>query len=1058
MYNFTEAELEQACVDWFGELEYEIKYGPDIAPDGEYSERSDYTEVILEERLQDALFRINIDIPRDGLEDAFRKIKYIDSPSLIERNKAFQKMITDGVDVSFRGKDGSSKYDKVWLFDFKAVYNNDWLAVNQFTIIENRVEKRPDVVIFVNGLPLVVIELKSSSNEEVGISEAYNQLQTYKGTIPSLFTYNSFMITSDGFNARAGTLTSNEERFMMWRTIDGVDIAPTVVPQLEVLIKGMFDKERLLDIIKSFIHFQSDDEKDIKILAGYHQYYAVNKAIESTIEATSEKGDRRVGVIWHTQGSGKSLSMVFYTGKLVLTMNNPTIVVITDRNDLDDQLYGTFCKSEALLRQSPQQAECRGHLRELLNGRDSGGIIFTTIHKFAPEDKGDKVPVLTDRKNVVVIADEAHRSQYGFKADIVEGKDEASVKYGYAKYMRDALPNASYIGFTGTPVELSDKNTRAVFGDYIDVYDMTRAVEDGTTVKIFYESRIARLDIPKEEMPHIDEGYEEITEYQEQSQKEKLKSKWARLEAIVGAEKRLKLIAKDIVDHFEKRNGAMFGKAMIVAMSRRIAIALYKEMIALRPDWHSDDDDKGVIKIVMTGSSSDPEDWQPFIGNKKRREFLAKRMKDNNDELKIVIVRDMWLTGFDVPSMHSMYIDKPMKGHNLMQAIARVNRVFKDKPGGLIVDYIGIADSLKNALTQYTESDRKTAGVDTDIAVDLMLEKYELIRELLHGFDYSSFLEGKPIEKMQTIVAGVDFVIGLGEEKKKDFLNLVTEISKVYALCTTTMQAEALNVEIGFFKAVKSGIIKMIPDDKKKKTGAQLDAQINQLISKSIISEEVVDILGAVGLNKPNIAILSDEFLEEVKGMKHKNLAVELLKRLLKGKVKAIARRNLMQSKKFSEMLEKTLLKYNNRAVETTQVILELIEMAKELNEAHKRGEDTGLSQDEIAFYDALAESESAKELMGDEILKKIAIELTQMIRSSVTIDWGLRESVQAGMRRNIKRLLRKYDYPPDQQLKAIKIVMEQAKLMCSNEVEYKTNEEYSDMPYAADSAEKYSG
>lgn len=1036
MYNFTEAELEQATLDWFEEIDYDIVFGPEISPEGEYPEREDYSDVILEERLRDALYRINRGIPREGLEEAFRKITIPQNPSLIINNREFQKMITDGIDVTIRDN-GSFVTKKVYIFDFEDEHNNDWSVCSQFTVIENRVEKRPDVIVFINGLPLVVIELKSSSNEEVSISEGYNQLQTYKGTIPSLFVYNAFMVTSDGINARAGSLTSGEDRFMMWRTIDGVDVAPPSIPQLEVLIKGMFDKRIFLDILKHFILFQTDGSDTYKILAGYHQYHAVNKAFKSTGRATEDSGDRRIGVIWHTQGSGKSLSMVFYAGKLVLGMDNPTIVVITDRNDLDDQLYSTFSKSKDLLRQSPVQADSRSHLRELLSGRDSGGIIFTTIHKFAPEEKGDTAPVLTDRKNVIVIADEAHRSQYGFDADVVEGKEEANVKYGYAKYMRDALPHASYIGFTGTPVELSDKNTPAVFGDYIDIYDMTRAVEDNTTVKIFYESRIAKLDLPEDMKPVVDEEYEEITEYQEQEQKEKLKSKWSRLEALVGSEKRIELVAKDIVNHFEERQNASFGKSMIVAMSRRICVDLYDAIVKIKPEWHSDDDDKGIIKVVMSGSSSDDAKLQPHIGNKKRREFLAKRMKDNDDELKIVIVRDMWLTGFDVPSMNTMYVDKPMKGHNLMQAIARVNRVFKDKPGGLIVDYIGIADSLKHALNQYTESDRKNTGIDTDVAVGLMLEKYDVIRDILHGHDYSKFLTGKASDRMQAIVETIDFVLGKGEEVKKDFLKYTTELSKAYSLCATTDEAQKLNVEIGFFKAVKSGIIKMIPDEQKKKTSAQLDAQINQLISKSIISEEVIDILGEVGLQKPNIAILSDEFLEEVKGLKHKNLAVELLNRLLKGKVKAISRRNLIQSKKFSEMLEKTLLKYQNRAIETTQVILELIELAKEMNEAHKRGEDTGLNDDEVAFYDALADSESAKEVLGDEILKQIAVDLTESIKRSMSVDWNLRDTVRAKMRMTIRRLLKKYGYPPDQQPKAIDTVMKQAELMCSNEVIY---------------------
>lgn len=1048
--SFIESELEQATLEWFGELNYDIIFAPDIAPDGEYAEREDYSDVILQVRLKEALARINpTTLPEDALEDAFRQILIPQSPSMIMNNKAFQRMITDGVDVSYRQNDGTIKYTQAKVFDFEKVNNNDWVVANQFTVVENRVDKRPDVVVFVNGIPLVVIELKNASNEDVDISDGYNQLQTYKMSIPSLFTYNSFMVTSDGINARAGTLTSDEDRFMAWRTMDGDEIASASIPQLEVLIKGMFDKERFLDIIKQFVLFQTDGSETYKILAGYHQYHAVNKAVESTERATMEAGDRRIGVVWHTQGSGKSLSMVFYAGKLVISeeLGNPTIVVITDRNDLDDQLFSTFAKSKDLLRGEPQQAEDREHLGKLLNNRTSGGIIFTTIHKFAPEDKGGEMVVLTDRKNVIVIADEAHRSQYGFGADIVKGQDEASVKYGYAKYMRDALPNASYIGFTGTPVELTDKNTRAVFGDYIDVYDMTRAVEDGTTVKIFYESRIAKLELPDELKPAIDTEYDEITEYQEYSQKEKLKSKWSRLEAIVGSEKRIKVVAKDIVEHFEKRQEAQEvpgGKAMIVTISRRIAIDLYKEITALRPDWHSDDIKDGKIKVVMTGASSDPAEWQKFIGTKATRKVLDKRMKDKNDKLQLVIVRDMWLTGFDVPSMHTMYIDKPMQGHNLMQAIARVNRVFKEKQGGLVVDYIGIAEKLKEALSRYTESDKKTTGIDTDIAVELLLEKYDLIKELLHGHDYSKFLNGSAGEKMKAIVETMDYIIGLREDRKNDYIKLVTELARAYSLCATTDVAERLNIEIGFHKSVKAGIVKMISVDAKKKTNSQLDAELNQLISKSISSDEVIDILEAVGLQKPNIAILSDEFLEEVKGMKQKNLAVELLNRLLKGKVKAFSRRNLIQSKRFSELLENALKKYQNRAIETTQVIMELIELAKEINEAHKRGQNTGLTEDEIAFYDALAESESAKELMGDEILKQIARDLTVSIKKNMSVDWNLRDSVQAKMRMIIKKLLKKYGYPPDKTEKAVSTVMEQARLMCVNETVYYQNEDFS--------------
>lgn len=1039
MYNFNEAELEQAVLEWFQELYYNCAYGPEISPGGDYPERDDYDEVILKERLMDAMRRINPHIPEEALEEAYRKVLTTKTPSLIVNNKEFYRLITDGVDVEVRRPDGSIKTDKVWLFNFSEdnEQNNDWLAVNQFTVIEHRHNRRPDVTVFVNGIPLAVIELKSSSDENVGLTEAFHQIETYKAEIPTLLTYNSFLVISDGINAKAGTLTADEDRFMLWRTIDGEDVAPISLPQLEVLIKGMFDKRRFLDIIKNFILFQTDGREIYKILAGYHQYHAVKTAVTCTHRATTEGGDRRIGVIWHTQGSGKSFSMVFYAGQLVMTMNNPTIIVVTDRNDLDEQLFTTFSRSHEFLRQSPAQAISRAELRQMITERQSGGIIFTTIQKFAPGEDGDAEPLLNDRRNIVVIADEAHRSQYGFDAKVSSNAQGADVKFGYARYMREALPNASFIGFTGTPVELTDKNTPAVFGDYIDIYDMTRAVEDGTTVKIFYESRIAKLELPESERPKLDAEFEEITECQEESYKEKQKSKWSRLEAIVGAEKRVKLIAKDIVEHYEKRQEAAFGKAMAVVMSRRIAVDLYNAIVALRPEWHSDNDNEGVIKIVMTGSASDEQAWQKHIGNKARRKLLAKRMKDENDPLKIVIVRDMWLTGFDVPCMHTMYVDKPMSGHNLMQAIARVNRVFKDKPGGLVVDYIGIAENLKQALSQYTVSDRENTGVDTSQSVDILLEKYQLIQDLLHGFDYSGFKSGSAAKRMQTIVATIDYVLGLGEKGKKEFLNYVTELAKAFALCSTTDEAEALNVEIGFFKAVKAGIIKLIPAGQQKKTKAQIDYQLNQLIGKSIISEEVVDIFSAVGLDKPNIGILSDEFLEEVRGLPQKNLAVELLKRLLAGKVKAVSRNNLMQSRMFSEMLENAIKKYQNRAIETTQIILELIELAKQMNEMHKRGEETGLSTDELAFYDALGSNDAAVMIMGDDILKQIARDLTNTIKNNLGVDWAIRETVRAKMRLTVKKLLKKYGYPPDKQEQAVKTVMEQAELMCGNQVLY---------------------
>lgn len=1023
MFKYNESELEIATLEWLEEMDYEIVEGPDIAPDGDHAERESFHDVVLVDRLRVSLQKINPTLERKIIEEAIQKIIANASPNIVLNNQQFHKFVTDGIEIQTQGTDGYNPTVSVYVFDFENPKNNDFMAVNQFTVIEGQANKRPDIIVFVNGLPLVVIELKNATNEDVDITDAYNQLQTYKQAIPTLFRYNTFLIASDGINSRVGSLTANEERFMKWRTVDGDTVASPAEPQLEVMLKGMLEPSRLLDIVQNFILFQTDGVDTFKILAAYHQYHAVNKAVEKAKIATAQDGDHKIGVVWHTQGSGKSLSMVFYAGKLIKAMNNPTLVVLTDRNDLDDQLYKTFSMSKDILRQTPSQAESRDSLRELLSV-ESGGIVFTTLQKFAPDEETGEMPCLTDRTNVIVMADEAHRSQYGFSATVT--KD--NTKYGFAKYVRDALPNASFIGFTGTPVEASDKNTPAVFGDYIDVYDMSQAVEDGATVKIFYESRVIPLELP--EGLSIDDDYEDITEAQETSVKEKLKSKWSRLEAIAGAGSRVEKMAQDIVHHYEERQQAMFGKSMIVVMSRRIAIDLYKEIIILRPDWHSDDDDKGVIKIVMTGSSSDPAEWQPFIGNKKRREFLARRMKDNDDPLKIVIVRDMWLTGFDVPAMNTMYIDKPMKGHNLMQAIARVNRVFKDKPGGLVVDYIGIADNLKEALKQYTDSDRKTAGVDTSLAVDLMLEKHQLVLEMLHGHNYSGYKSEKSSQRIKAIVNTMDYVIGLGEDEKKRFLNTVTELSKAYALCATTPEAEELNDEIGFFKAVKASIVKTIGDGSKKKTASQMDAQINQLISKSVISENVVDIYKELGLENPDISILSDQFLEDVRALPQKNLAVELLNRLLNGKVKNVQRSNLIQARKFSEMLQNSLNKYNKRTIETSKVIEELIELAKEMDAAYKRGEQTGMVKEEIAFYDALASHETAEQVLGDDTLKIIAHELTRSIKENMSIDWNLRESARAKMRITVKRLLKKYGYPPDLQEDAIEIVIEQAERM----------------------------
>ncbi|WP_172372192.1 type I restriction endonuclease subunit R [Sporosarcina jiandibaonis] len=1030
MYQFHENDLEQATLEWLESLGYETDSGPNIAVDGESPERDSYSKVMLNGRLEDALMRINQGVTMESIKRAVQLVTMAESPNLIVNNRTFQKYVTDGIDVEVRTADGRNTVEKLWLFDFDNPENNDFFAVNQFTVIEGNNNKRPDVVVFVNGLPLVVIELKNSTDEQVGISEAYHQLQTYKSTIPSLFQFNVFLVTSDGVNARAGSLTADEERFMMWRTMDGKTIAPSTVPQLEVLLQGMFKPAVLLDLLRHFIVFQTDGEKTFKILAAYHQYYAVNKAVEEAKRAAAETGDRKIGVIWHTQGSGKSLSMVFYTGKLVLEMNNPTIVVLTDRNDLDDQLFNTFSISSDLLRQTPRQADSRSDLKKLL-AVEAGGIIFTTMQKFAPEEGLTHMDALTTRRNVIVMADEAHRTQYGFQAQVTTTDDDVATKYGYAKYMRDALPNASFIGFTGTPVEASDKNTPAVFGDYIDIYDMTQAVEDGSTVKIYYESRIIKLDLP--EGLDIDTEYDEITEFQEEADRERLKSKWSRLEALAGAEQRIQRLAADMVNHFEARQDAMFGKSMIVVMSRRIAIDLYQEIVKLRPDWHSDDDDKGVIKIIMTGTSSDPEHWQQFIGNKKRRDHLARRMKDVKDELKIVIVRDMWLTGFDVPSLHTMYIDKPMRGHNLMQAIARVNRVFRDKPGGLIVDYIGIADSLKEALKQYTDSDRSNTGIDTSLAVDIMLEKFEIIQDMLYKHTYDNFHSEKATDRMKAITETMDFIIGLGEEEKKRFMQVVTELSKAFALCATESEAQELNAEIGFFKAVKAGIVKLIPTEGTKKTSSQIDAQLNQLISKSVISDEVVDIYSSLGLENPDISILSDEFLAEVKALPQKNLAVELLNRLLQGKVKNVQRTNLVKAQKFTDMLNNAINKYNKRAIETSKVIEELIALAKEMNDSYKAGEETGMIKEEVAFYDALSSHETAEQVLGDDILKVIAHELTKAIKENMSIDWNLRESARAKMRITVRRLLKKYGYPPDLQKLAVETVVKQAELMAEN-------------------------
>lgn len=1039
----TENHVEEAALEWLGELGYSILHGPVIAPEGVNPERESYGDVILRGRLMDALKRLNPTISETLFDDVVRKIYLSETPSLIEENRRLHALMTDGVDVEVMRDDGTLSGETVHLIDYKNIDNNDFVAVNQFTVIENGHDRRPDIVLFVNGLPFAVIELKNAGDENATNDKAYQQLQTYKAQIPSLFHTNGLLVISDGMEARVGSLTANKDRFMPWRTTDGESVAKKGLPEMETLIKGLFDKFHFLDLISGFTVFESDGANIIKKIAGYHQYFAVKKAVESTIKASAETGDKKAGVIWHTQGSGKSLLMTFYAGEIVRhpSMHNPTLVVITDRNDLDDQLYGTFSGCKDLLRQTPKHADGREDLHELLSV-NSGGIVFTTIQKFFPASGETTVPPLTDRRNVVVIADESHRTQYGFGAKI--NKETGDKTYGFAKYLRDALPNASYIGFTGTPIESADVNTPAVFGEYIDVYDIHRAVEDKATVPLYYESRIAKLDLDEDEKPIIDAEIAALTEEQDEAVIEKSKGKWSRIEALAGAPKRLQLIAKDIVEHFEARIDAMPGKAMAVCMSRRICVDLYNEIIKLRPEWHSDDDKKGVIKIVMTGSASDPEDWQQHIGNKSRRDELAKRARNPQDELKLVIVRDMWLTGFDAPCMHTMYIDKPMKGHGLMQAIARVNRVFKDKPGGLIVDYIGIAQNLKNALLEYSDSDRANTGISEEEAVEALQKCYEVTKDMFHGFDYILGIHGSPQERLQTLAAGMDWILTQlqseaekeQDEKKRKAIrrrynDAVVALTKAYALASASDYAKTIRDDVGYFQAVKAALAKNTASGTKK-SAEEIEFGIQQILSRSVVSTEIIDILKASGIQSPDISILSDEFLEELKNMDRKNLALEALRKLLNGEIKSATRKNVVQSRAYSERLEDAILRYHNNALTTAEVLEEMIRIAKDIKAARQRGEEEGLTPDEIAFYDALAENESAIEVMGDQQLKVIAHELMQNVKSSITVDWQKRDNARAKIRVMIKRILRKYGYPPDLQDTAIQTVIAQAEIWSS--------------------------
>lgn len=1036
MKSISENEIEEIALGYLQKLGYSYLLGTVISPDGEHPERQ-YNEVVLVTRLRDAIDKLNPTITQDAKEDALKKVLRTDSPNALVNNETFHKYITEGVDVEVRTADGI-RGEKVYIVDFNQPDNNEFLAVNQFTIIEGNQNKRPDIILFINGLPLVVIELKNAVDENATIKSAFSQLQTYKQAIPSLFTFNELMIVSDGWDALCGTVTSDFGRFMSWKTKDGKTTADTLQPQMEVMFTGMLNKQTLLDLIRHFIVFEKSKNKTLKKVAAYHQYYAVNKAVTTTQSAAAETGDRRAGVVWHTQGSGKSLSMVFYTGKLVLVLDNPTIVVLTDRNDLDDQLYETFTNCQQLLRQEPQQAEDRRHLRTLLSVA-SGGIVFTTIQKFMPVDSdiissdnvlqepsveyiGADIKALSERKNIVVIADEAHRSQY----DFIDG---------FAKHLRDALPHASFIGFTGTPIESTDRNTQAVFGNYVDIYDIQQAVNDRATVPIFYESRLAKVHFEEEEKVKLDEQFEELTEGEELTNRQQLRAKWTRLEAIVGNPNRIKKIAEDLVNHFEQRNAVLDGKAMIVCMSRRICVELYEAIVKIRPNWHSDDDETGTIKVVMTGSSSDALHMQQHIRNKPRRKAIGERLKNPTDSLKLVIVRDMWLTGFDAPCLHTLYVDKPMRGHSLMQAIARVNRVFTEgKEGGLVVDYLGIAQELKHALAEYTASGGEgKPTLDQELAVAKMLELFEAIEYQLRHFDYKKFFTLNPEEKLKFIPVIVDYIFSQ-ENGEQSFVDNTKNLLKAFAISVPHEKAMAIRDDVALFQAIKARLVKISDRNEGGKSDEEIETAIKQIISEAITAEKVIDVFDAAGLKKPSIEILDERFLQELKDLPQKNLAVELLKKLLKDEIKKRTKINLVESKKFSEMLEDAIKRYHNGMIDTVEFLEKvLIPFAEQIKAADKKGEKLGLDYREYAFYTALEINNSAVSILGDETLKHIAQELLKTVRNSTTIDWTIKESVQSALRRNIRRILRLHGYPPDLQEKAVETVITQAKMLAED-------------------------
>jgi type I restriction enzyme, R subunit len=1075
MNRLVEQDIENFCIKQLENLGYQYIYAPDIAHDSAKPERKSYEDVLLTERLKNAIRKINPKVPIDSQEEALKEIQRINSPELIANNESFHRMLTEGINVSYQ-KDGHQRGDLVWLIDFKNPLNNEFIVANQFTVIEDGHNKRPDVILFVNGIPLVVIELKNPAVENATVKSAFKQLQTYKEMIPSLFTYNGLMIISDGLEAKAGSLSAGLTRFMAWKSADGKEEASNLVSQLETLINGMLRKETLLDFIRHFVVFEKSKKEDaktgivsiatVKKIAAYHQYYAVNRAIESTLRATGHKlhkkpttdncyklaespasygltgvknqpaGDRKGGVVWHTQGSGKSLSMVFFTGKIVLALNNPTILVITDRNDLDDQLFDTFASATGLLRQEPKQALNRDDLKEKLKVA-SGGVIFSTIQKFQP-DNGNVYETLSERENIVVIADEAHRTQYGFKAKTIDDKDYQGnvigkkVVYGFAKYMRDALPYATYLGFTGTPIEGTDTNTPAVFGNYIDVYDIAQAVEDGATVRIFYESRLAKVNLSEEGKQLVEELDEELDQ-EDLTNTQKAKAKWTQLEALIGSENRVKNIAKDIVYHFEQRQEVFDGKGMIVSMSRRIAADLYYEIIKIKPEWHSDDLDKGVIKVVMTSASSDGPKIAKHHTTKQQRKTLADRMKDTEDELKLVIVRDMWLTGFDAPSLHTLYIDKPMKGHNLMQAIARVNRVYKDKPGGLVVDYLGIASDLKKALSFYSDAGGKgDPTILQEQAVELMLEKLEVVSNLFHGFAYEEYFEAETSKKLSMILSAEEHILGL-EDGKKRYINEVTALSKSFAIAIPHEQAMDIKDEVAFFQAVKARLAKF-DGTGAGRTDEEIETTIRQVIDKALVSEQVIDIFDAAGIKKPDISILSEDFLLELKGMEHKNIALEVLKKLLNDEIKTRSKKNLVKSKSLMEMLENAIKKYHNKILTAAEVMDELIKLSKEIVNMDSESKALGLTDFEYAFYTAVSDNDSAKELMQKAKLRELAVILTERVKANASIDWTIKESVRAKLKVIIKRTLRQFGYPPDMQKLATETVLKQAELI-ANEI-----------------------